>query len=690
MKMRLLNYIFFTVILLLPVSSVLATDKNIIDGLFESRNNTKRFDAFAVSKGDVIEITVQVNHKRRGLNIWMVQHPGNITVLDYEEFHNGTKTIVAPADAIYELCYGGSRVDFNLQVVQHTNQAAGSNRGDIVYVCMPDTLHVNGYVDKKIGENYAYVPYKEKAVLSTSFETEQITNRDFFTGVDIMKYSIPGDIKDEYREQKLLSYTVSLTCQSPTSYEKMKNVIKSGAEAVPDYKDFVGGVKNKNKTKKMDYDKKYELTDNLGKEQEKWDNIQESISLGQEVIEVMNEKEGEDNLSGMAYIMDTDGMKQMAVHKGLDMIGAPEKVGVIYDKVQNFPGTTELLQMGIDKYAPSVQGKALINVKEKYLQTMPYYDFGEKTFWIQSAMNYGANNGGFWDVPGSPSKGEKGLEIKCWDIDDGIDRKFKMVPSQEHKGYFMIVSALPGTTCALDNSGGKVNMDKNQNNIHLWEKHGGESQLFRFKHLGGGKFRIYNYDGYAVCLEGRKNQNGTNIHIWEDHEGAWMDWYLIDPLSKQKFIPEKEAGTANMYRDVRRISKSGGAINETVIMAHEDDPLIPARENVDIKVLVNKDGLEATAKLIIDARYRITDYTDIIKYKKDETPVYTKDFWAAYKIKYNYAIMFEDQVKDYYRLISAADYYNPKRPVEEEKINGDYEQSKRLRQYKLLTTPVTK
>ncbi|NJO89977.1 MAG: hypothetical protein HC831_14285, partial [Chloroflexia bacterium] len=101
----------------------------------------------------------------------VVQHPGNATVLDYEDLTSGSKSIYAPADAIYEVYFAGRNVDFNIEIV---NSGSGSpNRGDIVYVRIPDTLHANGYVNVPVGESYTLNPYKEKVVLSTKKQPEQ-------------------------------------------------------------------------------------------------------------------------------------------------------------------------------------------------------------------------------------------------------------------------------------------------------------------------------------------------------------------------------------------------------------------------------------------------------------------------------------------------------------------------------------
>ncbi len=162
--------------------------------------------------------------------------------------------------------------------------------------------------------------------------------------------------------------------------------------------------------------------------------------------------------------------------------------------------------------------------------------FERKPYYIQSALNYGKNNGGYWDIPGHPQKVTKGMNVQVWELDTDKDRKFYMFPSDK-EGYYEIC---PGwsTKVRLDISGGKPNMKKNGANIAAWTKNDADWQKFRFKHLGNGKFRIYTTSGMALCLNNRNSKNGSNVHIWADHEGPWMDWYLIDTETKKPFIPK--------------------------------------------------------------------------------------------------------------------------------------------------------
>jgi hypothetical protein len=162
-----------------------------------------------------------------------------------------------------------------------------------------------------------------------------------------------------------------------------------------------------------------------------------------------------------------------------------------------------------------------------------------KGFWIQSAMNYQKDNGGCWDIPGSPEKIEQGANIQVWNIDEGKDRKF-FLKTTEDFGVYQIIPADRNGTTMLDVAGGEENFKKNGANIATWRMNGRDWQKFKFVHLGNGEFKIYTLSDMVICLDGRNNANGTNVHIWEDHDGDWMTWYLIDPETKKAWIPEAQ------------------------------------------------------------------------------------------------------------------------------------------------------
>ncbi|MEN8122325.1 MAG: hypothetical protein ABFS35_18410, partial [Bacteroidota bacterium] len=245
---RKITYIAIMLMLLTGIANAQGQPVTVVSGKYTSEKRASQLKTFTVSKGDVIEFNITTLHKKRGLNIWVKQNPGGMLVLDFEELKSSTKQIVAPADAIYQVFFGGTKLDFNIEIIKHTNNPNGPGRGDIVYVRIPDTLHASSYVNTPIGENYTLSPYTEKVLLSTKQQPEQIISRDFITGVDYLEVEIPGNTKDDYREQKLLSYSVTLTCGELSMYNAMMGVVDAGVDLALDK--ISGKVKDKMKTKK--------------------------------------------------------------------------------------------------------------------------------------------------------------------------------------------------------------------------------------------------------------------------------------------------------------------------------------------------------------------------------------------------------------------------------------------------------
>ena len=158
-----------------------------------------------------------------------------------------------------------------------------------------------------------------------------------------------------------------------------------------------------------------------------------------------------------------------------------------------------------------------------------------KAFYIQSAMNYGKNQGGYWDIPGHPKTITKGSNIQVWDLDNGHDRQFTILASNaKHYNEIQVGNT---ATSRIDIQGANK---ENGTSVKTWDKNNRANQKFLFKHLGNGRFKIYDGNsGKALCLADRNNANGTNVHIWDDHDGPWMEWYLIDTKTKKPFIPQE-------------------------------------------------------------------------------------------------------------------------------------------------------
>ncbi|MFO8022985.1 MAG: RICIN domain-containing protein [Perlabentimonas sp.] len=238
-----------------------------------------------------------------------------------------------------------------------------------------------------------------------------------------------------------------------------------------------------------------------------------------------------------------------------------------------------------------------------------------KTFNIQSAMNYGKNQGGYWDIPGKPTHVKEGLNIQVWNIDNGHDRNFTLWKTSN--GYYEI--QIGNTTLSrVDIQGGKKD---NGTSVKVWKKNNANNQQFKFVHQGNGRFKIFDRNsGKIICLAGRKNANGTNVHIWDNHNGLFTEWYLLDSETGRPFVPKAKANFAGW------ISSN----NSTVIDGYLKDVSsgqLASDDNGSIKNAMNK--LDATAQVNVV----VTLMNSVLKNddKKARKHIYTQLENVSYK-----------------------------------------------------------
>jgi hypothetical protein len=216
-----------------------------------------------------------------------------------------------------------------------------------------------------------------------------------------------------------------------------------------------------------------------------------------------------------------------------------------------------------------------------------------KKFYIQSAMNYGTNNGGYWDVPGYPNEIQKGSNIQVYDLDEGHDRTFSLHRSSP-EGYYEIQIGNTSKSRIDIQGAGKGN----GTSVKTWDRNGKDHQRFLFHHLGNGRFKIFDKNsGKAICLAGRKNANRTNVHIWDDHNGAWMEWYLIDVQTKKAFVPKPVSKTPDFFIDNKNFIQknsfmTGSSTESRVVVESVNGNIITLRDidkNRELKIEY-KDG----------------------------------------------------------------------------------------------------
>jgi hypothetical protein len=160
------------------------------------------------------------------------------------------------------------------------------------------------------------------------------------------------------------------------------------------------------------------------------------------------------------------------------------------------------------------------------------------TFYIQSVQVGLDGQAGYWDVPGYDPAYQSGQNLVVWDLSDRKgDRQFQLLYAGHENGHYWYYIAPVYTR-----GRGYVDVDHgrrvNGTNILIHAVNRSDAQKFRFMHLGEGRWKIYNKNGYAISLSGRSCANGSNIHLWEDHQGAWMEWRLRNVSTNTIYNPD--------------------------------------------------------------------------------------------------------------------------------------------------------
>lgn len=212
----------------------------------------------------------------------------------------------------------------------------------------------------------------------------------------------------------------------------------------------------------------------------------------------------------------------------------------------------------------------------------------EQNFWIQSAMNYGRDFGGCWDVPGAGHEFRVGSNIQVWEVDGGKDRLYRFEKKRESE-YYQIIGANTSDG-VVDIAGGKTD---NGTNVQIWSANGGSAQDFYLKHLGNGRYKIYNRSGKVVTLANRRNDNGSNVLLWDDHNGVWTEWYLVDPTTKKAFIPGQNKNVTKEPEMQSDIAEDNVSNVKNFIEANQTTAISDYLATISLDKLVKEDNGDA-------------------------------------------------------------------------------------------------
>ncbi|PKL19300.1 MAG: hypothetical protein CVV49_01575 [Spirochaetae bacterium HGW-Spirochaetae-5] len=154
----------------------------------------------------------------------------------------------------------------------------------------------------------------------------------------------------------------------------------------------------------------------------------------------------------------------------------------------------------------------------------------KKYYHIKSVLS-GDDDRGFWDLPGGGGF-KKGERLQLWSFDKGDDRKYMITPAGNGWNYISPKNAAFGRLFRgnVDVSDGKV---KNGSKVHIWDVKLSKNanQQFKFKSIGGGKYKIYVNQGGGkkiLCADKDSDSNGTYVVPWDDNDRPACQWKFIE------------------------------------------------------------------------------------------------------------------------------------------------------------------
>ncbi len=160
---------------------------------------------------------------------------------------------------------------------------------------------------------------------------------------------------------------------------------------------------------------------------------------------------------------------------------------------------------------------------------------------IQSAANFGIDNGGYWDIPGEPDVLSDGMNLKIWEYENSEGDQVYRVSRRSTADMYNIV---PMKNFALGASAIN-NGCLNGADLRLEKRNNSMGQKFRFRHLGKGVFQIVSKNGLCVTIEDNLSENGKNLIFWEDEPGKLNKWVLLDANTKEPYIPKRGLGSVH-------------------------------------------------------------------------------------------------------------------------------------------------
>ncbi|MGM0567059.1 MAG: RICIN domain-containing protein [Bacteroidota bacterium] len=130
----------------------------------------------------------------------------------------------------------------------------------------------------------------------------------------------------------------------------------------------------------------------------------------------------------------------------------------------------------------------------------------------------------YWDIGGTGwSTNANSKQIQIWDLDDGLDRKIKFIPSGDGPYYYL---EFQNGGRFADVQGGNKNK---RARIVLYDRKQNDNQKFKIVPTAPDRFVfVAKHSNRAIDVAGGKiHDNGADLHQWDIHKGKSQQWKLI-------------------------------------------------------------------------------------------------------------------------------------------------------------------
>lgn len=378
------RYIYALLVAFILVGAAGAQTINVHSGSVPSNKDYwSNLPLFSAYKGDKIKFSAEVEHKRKDIQLYVVQYPGDLIVYANDAMESDNHEFMVPSDAVYGIWYRGAGENVALNVQRIAGPNAKNEPLKWKMVVDSDTLHSNGFKDVVIGETVKVQPRVQRVKIREMETSEILSNTSYGLipeGGMLYPLEVPNSDVNNYREKELIGLSITLTAGNST-YNALKGVVAKGLTAAAK-KAASSATKAgaKKMVKKQDPASNYDFVEDIFAEKEKLGTAQELLELGSEAADVLadstNEESNGAKLSkGMevgAYVLQPGGFQKIMINKVMEENGKGE-LSVSGLTGYEIPSIEDLADEAAALITPKVDDKVtlcLMDTKDGKLDTV--------------------------------------------------------------------------------------------------------------------------------------------------------------------------------------------------------------------------------------------------------------------------------------------------------------------------------